>query len=61
VLFFTVPPLADTPLGLLSVVHLRLLSSQACLRGIRVIRLVCRLLGEGLSAVSRSWIGLVPC
>jgi hypothetical protein len=41
--------------------YLRLLLSGACLRGIRVIRLVCRLLGVGLLVGIGSWIGSVPC
>ena len=35
--------------------------SKACLRRFWVIRLVCLLLGVGLSVVSESWIGLAPC
>ena len=50
----------DTPFGL-GWVHVRLLSSQACLRGIQVFRLVCRRFGVGLSVVSGSWIASVPC
>jgi hypothetical protein len=41
--------------------YARLLLSKACLRAIRVIRLVCRLLSESLSVVGGSWIGLVLC
>jgi hypothetical protein len=35
--------------------------TYVCLRGIPVIRPVCRPLGVGLSVVSGSWIALVPC
>ena len=50
-----------TPLlSLLMAYALGLLLSGACLLGIRVTRLVCRLWGVGLSVVSGSWIALVP-
>jgi hypothetical protein len=34
---------------------------EACAGAIQLIRPLCLLLGEGLSVVSGSWIGLVPC
>ena len=49
----TVRPVGGMPMGRYR--------AEVCLRGIRVIRLVCRRWGPGLSVVSGSWIGLVPC
>jgi hypothetical protein len=50
---------SNSPASLLLVVRLRLLSCQACPRGLEVIRLGCPLLGADSSVVAGSWIGWV--